>query len=95
MKEHPEDFCDKCKRPNIVWYADNDLWNAVVGDDWSILCPICFVKLAEEKGISCTSWRVSREDDDLLVNRLKKELSALKKLLPPEEADKVRLQHCF
>lgn len=95
MKEHPEDFCDKCKGPNITWYAGNDLWNAVTEDEWSVLCPICFVKIAEKKGIGCTSWRVSREEDGPLVGRLKEELIAIKDLLPNKERDKVRLQHCF
>ena len=94
MKEHPEDFCDKCKRPNIVWYADNDLWNAVVDDCGIILCPVCFVEMAEARGLKCTSWRVSREEDGPLVGRLKEEIIALRELLP-EEADRIRLQYCF
>ncbi|GAG96755.1 unnamed protein product, partial [marine sediment metagenome] len=29
-KEHPEDYCHICGGKNIVWFADNDLWNKVV-----------------------------------------------------------------
>jgi hypothetical protein len=45
---HPEDFCDRCGGRNVKpWFAPSDVWNAVVGDEWSIICPQCFVELAE------------------------------------------------
>jgi len=58
--EHPEDSCKKCGRPNIVWFAPNDLWNRYVRDQGEpgILCPVCFVKLAEQGGL-ITTWSVA------------------------------------
>jgi hypothetical protein len=49
---HPEAFCVECGKENITWYADNDLWNKVMPDDGGILCPQCFAKKAEVKGLS-------------------------------------------
>ncbi len=45
---HPEDFCQECGRPNIVWFAPNELWNKIVGSSDGILCPTCFAKRAEK-----------------------------------------------
>lgn len=60
-KPHPEDYCHKCNGKNITWYASNELWNAVMPDNQrgEILCPICFVKLAEERGLKPCAWRIS------------------------------------
>lgn len=59
---HPEDFCQKCKGRNVVWFAPNALWNRVVGDNkYGILCPICFIKLAELKGVSRDAWKIQPE----------------------------------
>lgn len=57
---HPEDFCKKCGRPNIVWFAPNSLWNKVVrvNNHPGVLCPICFVELAEAIGIR-EVWKVA------------------------------------
>ncbi len=49
--KHPEDFCQECGKENVSWYADNDLWNAVMPDDGGILCPQCFEKKAKDKGL--------------------------------------------
>ncbi len=49
---HPEDYCHECGRPNITWFAQNDLWNRVMSERGCIVCPICFVKKAEEQGIA-------------------------------------------
>lgn len=49
---HPEDYCKKCGGKNVVWSADNDLWNELMGTTGSIICPQCFDKLAKEKGVS-------------------------------------------
>lgn len=95
MREHPEDFCDKCKRPNITWFADNDVWNRVVDNVGIILCPVCFVQMAEEKGVSCTSWRVSRESDGPLIDRLKMEIRDLQNKLSPEKMSLCLKEHCF
>lgn len=43
-----------------------------------IWCPICFIKVAEKQGIHCTSWRISRDSDAPLVDKLMLEISYLK-----------------
>lgn len=47
--KHPEDKCEKCGGPNIVWFISSALWNEVVraNSEAEILCPVCFVRLAE------------------------------------------------
>lgn len=42
-----EGICDDCARPYTIWYADNDLWNAVMPDNRGMLCPTCFLIRAE------------------------------------------------
>lgn len=60
---HPEDFCEKCKRPNIVWFAPNELWNKAVraAGEPEILCPVCFVQLVEAMGANYI-WQVVPQD---------------------------------
>ena len=60
---HPEEICQKCARPNITWYTSNALWNRVIEDKPAILCPVCFVKAAEEKGVKPTGWFLTEEAD--------------------------------
>lgn len=57
---HPEDFCHKCGQPNIVWFAPNELWNKSVraANEPEILCPVCFVQLAEAAGVNAV-WEVA------------------------------------
>lgn len=61
--EHPEDFCKKCGRPNIVWFAPNEIWNQAVraANEPEILCPVCFVQLAEAAGFNGV-WKVALND---------------------------------
>ncbi len=54
-KNHPEAVCNRCGCPNIVWHVENTLWNRV-HKNYSILCPICFVQLAESIGVIPPSW---------------------------------------
>lgn len=75
---HPEDYCHICKGRNIVWFADNDLWNKVVDNRGLICCLICFVEMAKIKGINPTAWRISEDGDDPLVDKLRLEISYLK-----------------
>lgn len=58
--EHPEDFCKKCGRPNIVWFGPNRIWNQAVraANEPEILCPVCFVQLAEAAGFKDV-WEVA------------------------------------
>ena len=59
-RAHPEHRCERCRGPNVRWFAPSPLWNAAHGE-WDILCPICFVQLAEAAGIDPTAWEVRPE----------------------------------
>jgi len=67
-KTHPESYCHRCGGPNISWSAPSPLWNQVmrggsINGEWQwdeIICPICFVMLAEEAGIA-DFWVLSAE----------------------------------
>lgn len=80
-KDHPEHYCHICGGKNIVWYVVNELWNKVVADLSLICCPLCFVKLAEKKGLKPTAWRLSQECDSPEVDELRTEVARLKELL--------------
>lgn len=51
MAAPTELVCEDCRQPYSVWYADNDLWNAVMRPDgWTsepFLCARCFLLRAE------------------------------------------------
>jgi hypothetical protein len=57
-----EMVCDCCGiRHEVVWYAEDDLWNAVMRggdrgapDRYSFCCPTCLMQLATQMGIA---WR--------------------------------------
>lgn len=73
--DHPEHRCQRCTGRNLsCWFADNDEWNKVVGDDFGILCPNCFNELSALKGIQPTAWRLSREGDAPLADKLKERI---------------------
>lgn len=65
----PESYCHRCKGPNFVWAAPSPLWNAVmrggsIDGPWryeEIICPTCFVVLAQEAGVA-DGWRLSAEN---------------------------------
>lgn len=65
-----ESYCHRCDGPNRPWSAPSPLWNAVMRqtpDVWlweEIICPTCFMVLAEDAGIAAC-WRL---DADSLVN---------------------------
>jgi hypothetical protein len=68
--EHPEARCRRCHIPNTNdWSAPSPLWNEVMrGGDINgvelfsgIVCPTCFMILAQEAGIA-SSWRLYAED---------------------------------
>lgn len=66
MTDHPEDFCGRCGGLNVPWVAPSPLWNEVMrggdingpGRYGDIICPTCFVVLAEAAGIA-SSWRIA------------------------------------
>jgi hypothetical protein len=61
-----ESQCRRCGGPNVSWAAPSPLWNAVmrggsIDGPWEfgeLICPTCFVVLAEERGIAC-DWTVA------------------------------------
>lgn len=59
--KHPEDICGKCGGPNIIWFVNNSIWNRVMHHGSGILCPICFVKIAENEGYNLTAWKLAPE----------------------------------
>lgn len=70
LDSRPESECRRCGGPNRVWYAPSPLWNAVMrlggsingAEDFSgIICPTCFVVLAEERGIA-SMWRLDARE---------------------------------
>lgn len=67
IKRDAEETCHRCGRDFIFWTAPSPLWNEVMraGDInhpgaepyRGIVCPTCFMLLAEKAGVA-TSWRV-------------------------------------
>lgn len=55
-----ERICERCAGPNIVWFAPNEIWNACAGS-YDILCPTCFVTLAELRGYDKNAWLLAPE----------------------------------
>ncbi len=55
------EFCKKCgQRQPVVWTARDELWLAVTGSPHGVLCPGCFDKAAEAKGLFLR-WKPSVE----------------------------------
>lgn len=48
-------LCEMCDREYKVWFAPNELWNAVMRQpdkhEWSFVCPTCFTLVADERGV--------------------------------------------
>jgi len=59
---HPESTCERCQGPNVVWFAPAFLWNAVQ-PPYGVLCPVCFIGLAEAAGFNKHAWRIAPEFD--------------------------------
>ena len=70
-----EMVCDRChRRHDCVWFAPSDVWNRVMrggdqaaGDEFPFCCPICFIQLAEERGVETAGWLVTPFDDGPVV----------------------------
>lgn len=62
---HPEAKCERCGRDNVTWFTPSHLWNAVIRENTngadSMLCPVCFIQLAEMAGHNSAAWRVEPE----------------------------------
>ncbi len=75
MSELPENLrgdgpCGDCGTPdNIVWHAENVLWNAVMsfpnppshGDPGGIICIPCFVKRVQVAGLKPVGWTLTAD----------------------------------
>lgn len=76
--QHPEDYCHKCGGPNITWFAPSPIWNKSVREhgEKEILCPVCFVQLAEAAGFNSAAWRLAPQgylDSPLVIETVKKD----------------------
>lgn len=49
LRNHPEDWCQRCWGRNRVWFVQSELWNAY-HSTFSVLCIDCFIILARERG---------------------------------------------
>lgn len=55
--------CQRCGGRNMTWFIDSDIWNRVMKQYlYTIVCPVCFAKLAESNGIQCTGWQLVPEN---------------------------------
>ncbi len=59
---HPEDYCQRCDKPNPSWSVDSDRFNIAMEaldlDSGAMVCPSCFVEGHEKAtGLSC-SWNL-------------------------------------
>lgn len=67
--EDAEMWCERCgRRHGVVWFAPSEVWNAVMRegvranpDEFGFCCPICFMQLADERGVGTTIWEVLPE----------------------------------
>lgn len=61
---HPEARCEKCGGPNVTWFAPSELWNkyARTEERDPMLCPVCFIILAEAAGCNLGAWSVTPEN---------------------------------
>lgn len=53
--------CQVCGRINPVWFAANEVWNAVIPERVGFICPICFIERAERQGFQCAGWQLVPE----------------------------------
>jgi hypothetical protein len=49
-------LCQRCNQEYPVWYAPNELWNAVQREGEHFFCLTCFAVVAEERGVVTVSW---------------------------------------
>lgn len=57
--------CQECGFTFRPWFAPDRLWNLVMGgpgakdDPGGVVCPNCFIELAEAAGINPPAWCIS------------------------------------
>lgn len=77
--------CDDCQQPYGCWFADNDVWNYVIGgpaakdDPGGMLCPRCFTIRAEVVFEQSAIWhltldRSGKSGDYLRANAAERDL---------------------
>jgi hypothetical protein len=49
--------CQKCGAMNPIWWVDDEVWNVIADTREDILCPNCFMHLADSKGYGGI-WRL-------------------------------------
>lgn len=69
-------LCQLCSRECPVWYAPNEMWNAVVRDEHHFLCPTCFTRLAAQRGVQ-DGFRLTAYDAPAESQALREALRAL------------------
>lgn len=71
----PESKCDRCGGKNVCWFCPSELWNKYARD-FDILCPVCFVALAE--GVK-DAWKLAPEfyEDEMAHRECKARIKAL------------------
>jgi hypothetical protein len=52
--------CMDCGKPNLVWFAPNNIWNQVFPDRVGLVCPNCFIERAERSGLK-HAWLLTPE----------------------------------
>lgn len=64
--------CDDCQQPYGVWFAENDVWNLVMGgpdakgDPGGMLCPRCFTVRAEMVYQQTAIWRLTLDNPGVM-----------------------------
>jgi hypothetical protein len=52
-------ICQECSSLNPCWWVEDDVWHQVVGSSAGILCPNCFIVMAESKGFGRSgAWQL-------------------------------------
>ena len=62
MEKSQESVCERCKGVNVVWFVNSELWNKYAKDH-DIICPLCFIELAESQGYEPTAWELVPENE--------------------------------
>lgn len=68
--EKRECLCEICQLEYPVWFAPNELWNAVmrwpdgreISEKIGFICPTCFAKEAKEKGVKTKGFMLATDE---------------------------------
>lgn len=85
---HPEDYCHRCGRRNVVWFAPE--WPVVMAEQpWTILCPSCFI--ARDPDAVWVITRRTRRDP----GERQTDLAAFLRAISDLDDDAVRVASCL